>query len=60
MNGREVLFSIGGGIAALMLRDPAWAGELEISNGTDGYTYGKQLRAENSRYTISGTTNGGR
>jgi len=34
MNRREVLFSIGGGIAASMLRAPTWAIEPEIPKRT--------------------------
>ena len=55
MNRREVLFSIGGGIAASMLRGPAWATELEIPKrtklGIDDFSYNIRSRAEQAGYT---------
>jgi len=55
MNRREVLFSIGGGIAASMLSAPAWANESVIPNktklGIDDFSYNIRNRAEKAGYT---------
>lgn len=55
MNRREVLFSIGGCIAASTLRAPAWASESAISENTslgiDDFSYNIRSRAEQAGYT---------
>lgn len=55
MNRREVLFSIGGCIAASTLRAPAWATESAISENTrlgiDDFSYNIRSRAEQAGYT---------
>jgi sugar phosphate isomerase/epimerase len=55
MNRREMLFSIGGGIAASILSAPAWASESAIPKktklGIDDFSYNIRSRAEKAGYT---------
>ena len=55
MNRRKVLLSIGGGIAASMLRAPAWASESATPGktrlGIDDFSYNIRSRAEQAGYT---------
>ncbi len=55
MNRREALLSIGGGVAASMLRAPAWAAESEMPEktrlGIDDFSYNLRSRAERDGYT---------
>jgi len=55
MNRREMLFSIGGGIAASILSAPAWASESTIPKktklGIDDFSYNIRSRAEKAGYT---------
>jgi sugar phosphate isomerase/epimerase len=55
MNRREVLFSIGGGIAASILSNLAWASESAMSKktklGIDDFSYNIRRRAERAGYT---------
>jgi len=63
MSRREVLFSIGGGVAASMLSAPTWASESVISFaptqdgpkktklGIDDFSYNVRRRAEQAGYT---------
>lgn len=54
MNRREAIFSIGGGVAASMLRGPAWAAELTLPRktrlGIDDFSYNIRSRAEQAGY----------
>jgi sugar phosphate isomerase/epimerase len=55
MNRREVLFSIGGGLAASMLSAPAWAVEpgtpKRTKLGIDDFSYNIRSRAEKAGFT---------
>ncbi len=55
MNRREVLFSIGGGIATSMLSTSAWAIEFETTKktklGIDDFSFNIRHRAEKAGYT---------
>jgi len=55
MNRREMLLSIGGGIAASMLSAPAWASESSTPKktklGVDDFSYNIRSRAEKAGYT---------
>ena len=55
MNRREMLFSIGGGIAASMLSAPAWSSESAVPKktrlGIDDFSYNIRSRAEQAGYT---------
>jgi len=55
MNRREVLLSIGGGVAASMLRAPAWAAASarpeKTRLGIDDFSYNIRSRAERAGYT---------
>jgi len=55
MNRREMLFSVGGGIAVSMLRAPAWASESarlgKTRLGIDDFSYNIRSRAEKAGYT---------
>jgi len=55
VNRRKVLLAIGGGVAASMLRAPAWAGEPAIPHrtrlGIDDFSYNIRSRAEKAGYT---------
>jgi sugar phosphate isomerase/epimerase len=55
MNRREMLFSIGGGIAVSILSAPAWASESAIPKktklGVDDFSYNIRSRAEKAGYT---------
>jgi len=55
MNRREMLFSVGGGIAVSMLSGPAWASESAGAGktrlGIDDFSYNIRSRAERAGYT---------
>ena len=55
MNRRKMLLSIGGGVAASMLRAPAWAAESaspgKTGLGIDDFSYNIRSRAEQAGYT---------
>ena len=55
INRREMLYSIGGGLAASMFRNPAWASKSTTPKktklGIDDFSYNIRSRAEKTGYT---------